>query len=73
MPIFEYQCRDCDRPFELFVTADRKPACPSCGSANLLKLLSTPGMVGASASVGAEDCAAPAAMCGARGGRCGCH
>ena len=73
MPIFEYRCRECDRPFELFVTADRKPACPSCGSASLLKLLSAPGMVGGSGSAGAEDCAAPATMCGARGGRCGCH
>ena len=73
MPIFEYQCRDCDRPFELFVTADRKPACPSCGGANLVKLLSAPGMVGASGSVAAEDCAASAEMCGARGSRCGCQ
>ena len=49
MPIFEYVCRECDRQFEAFVTADRAPACPACQSANLAKQLSSPGMVGASA------------------------
>ena len=72
MPVFEYQCRDCERPFESFVTADRKAACPSCGSGNLLKMLSRIGMVGASASSEAS-CAMPAPVCGAQGGRCGCQ
>ncbi|HJR58527.1 MAG TPA: zinc ribbon domain-containing protein, partial [Vicinamibacterales bacterium] len=39
MPVFEFQCRDCERSFESFVTAERKPACPACGGANLLKQL----------------------------------
>ena len=47
MPIFEYLCQDCGKEFETFVTGDRKPACPACHGANLGKLLSTPGMVGA--------------------------
>jgi putative FmdB family regulatory protein len=72
MPLFEYQCRDCERPFESFVTADRKPACPACGSENLLKMISRLGMVGASASA-SEACNMPAPMCGAQGGRCGCN
>ena len=56
MPIFEYLCQDCGREFETFVTGERKPACPACHGANLGKLLSRPGMVGAgerSASLGA--------------------
>jgi len=73
MPLFEYQCRDCEKPFEAFVTGERVPACPSCGGANLLKLLSTLGMVGTSASARADACGAPAPMCGARGGKCGCN
>lgn len=41
MPIFEYQCRDCGRKFEELVSsADEPIACPSCHSANTLKLLS---------------------------------
>jgi putative FmdB family regulatory protein len=74
MPLYEYQCRDCEKPFEAFVTADRRAACPSCGSEDLAKLLSRPGMVGVSESR-AEACAAPAPrgpMCGAQGGACGC-
>jgi putative FmdB family regulatory protein len=70
MPIFEYQCGDCEREFEAFVTGDRKPACPSCHGENLSKLLSRPGMVSA-ASGGAH--AAPVPACRAQGGRCGCH
>ena len=72
MPLFEYLCRDCEKPFEAFVTADRKPECPACHGENLSKLLSRLGMVGASASQ-PGSCAAPAPMCGAQGGRCGCH
>jgi putative FmdB family regulatory protein len=71
MPLFEYQCRDCEKPFEAFVTSDRKAACPTCGSENLRKMLSRLGMVGTTA-VKQDTCAAPAAMCGAQGGHCGC-
>ena len=46
MPIFEYRCDDCGKKFEAFVTAERTPECPGCRSANLAKLLSSPGMVG---------------------------
>jgi putative FmdB family regulatory protein len=72
MPLFEYTCRDCEHPFEAFVTAERKPLCPSCGSRNLSKLLSRLGMVGSSSS-NASACDAPPSMCGAAGGRCGCQ
>ena len=72
MPLFEFQCRDCEKPFEAFVTVERTPVCPACGSQDLLKLLSRLGMVGAAAPQNDASCAAPASMCGARGGRCGC-
>jgi putative FmdB family regulatory protein len=71
MPLFEYECRDCGKPFEAFVTADRAAACPACEGTNLTKLLSRLGMVGVAAAPRGEGCATPAApMCG--GGRCGC-
>ena len=69
MPLFEYECRDCGKPFEAFVTADRVPACPACEGTNLTKLLSRLGMVGAGSA--RNGCAMPAApTCGR--GRCGC-
>jgi putative FmdB family regulatory protein len=40
MPIFEYVCRDCHHEFETLVTAERRPACPSCQSQALDKQLS---------------------------------
>lgn len=73
MPLFEFQCRDCEKPFEAFVTTDRKAACPSCGSENLLKMLSRLGMVGVGGSRTESTCDAPAPMCGMQGGRCGCN
>jgi len=70
MPLFEYECRDCAKPFEAFVTADRTAVCPACEGTNLTKLLSRLGMVGV-ASPRSEGCAMPSSpMCG--GGRCGC-
>jgi putative FmdB family regulatory protein len=70
MPLFEYECRDCGKPFEAFVTAERVPECPACHGQNLAKLLSSPGMVGV-ASARSDGCTMPSApACG--GGRCGC-
>src|SRR3954465_12949764 len=69
MPLFEYECRDCRKPFEAFVTADRTAACPACEGTNLKKLLSRLGMVGV-ASPRSEGCGMPSSpMCG--GGLCG--
>lgn len=72
MPIFEYRCADCEREFEAFVTPERTAECPACRGANLRKLLSTPGMVGAATGVST----APLPMtggCGAGGAGCACR
>jgi putative FmdB family regulatory protein len=73
MPIFEYRCADCEREFEAFVTADRSAECPSCRGGNLVKQLSSPGMVGVSA--GAKPAASVPASggCGAGGAGCACR
>jgi putative FmdB family regulatory protein len=42
MPIFEYRCTSCGHEFELLVRTGVTPACPSCRSADLEKLLSMP-------------------------------
>ena len=42
MPIYEYECRACHHQFELLVLPQHKdaPACPSCQSHELERLLS---------------------------------
>ncbi len=42
MPIFEYRCRTCNAVCELLVRGGAAPACESCGSEDLEKLLSLP-------------------------------
>jgi putative FmdB family regulatory protein len=73
MPIFEYRCGDCERQFEAFVTADRAAECPACSSANLVKLLSSPGMVGAANGTKAASPMPMGGGCGAGGASCACR
>ena len=41
--MFEYACKGCGKQFEMLVRPnDPAPACPSCSSADLEKLISTP-------------------------------
>jgi putative FmdB family regulatory protein len=72
MPIFEYRCGDCDREFEAFVTAHRAAECPACHGANLIKQLSSPGMVGGS-NGSRTDASLPMGSCGAGGAHCACR
>jgi putative FmdB family regulatory protein len=44
MPIFEYQCRECGHQFEALVRKTDVPACPSCTSTDLERLLSLPAL-----------------------------
>ena len=40
MPLYEYSCRGCNHRFEALVRTAESPACPSCGSGDLERLLS---------------------------------
>jgi putative FmdB family regulatory protein len=40
VPLFEYRCPACDREFELLILGTAVPACPTCGSTSIEKLLS---------------------------------
>lgn len=42
MPLYSYRCTACEADFETLVRAGETPACPSCGSQALTRLLSTP-------------------------------
>ncbi|MEO1994409.1 MAG: zinc ribbon domain-containing protein [Planctomycetaceae bacterium] len=60
MPIFEYQCAECDRQFEQLVRADEQVQCPACRSLKLEKLLSVPsGHVGANLPLACPPPSAP--------------
>lgn len=43
MPIFEYQCRNCQHKFEVMLKTKKEAPgkCPQCGSIELNKLFST--------------------------------
>jgi putative FmdB family regulatory protein len=53
MPLYEYQCKKCNRKFETLVSTSKtndQVECPSCGSDETTKLLSS-----FCASVGAKN------------------
>jgi putative FmdB family regulatory protein len=65
MPLFEFVCSDCNRPFEELVrsaSAISEVTCPKCGSSQVNKKISTfaSRVSGSSFSLGAS----PAASCG---------
>ena len=65
MPLYEYACGGCEREFELLVSRSTTPACPTCGSTALTKLMSA-------ASIGrGGQAAASAPMPGPGCGSCG--
>ena len=49
MPLYEYQCRDCESQFELLIRGSERPHCPHCESGRLDRLLSVPAAHSASA------------------------
>lgn len=60
MPIFEYICQDCKRPFEALVIGARKPECPVCHGKKLTQQISVFSVGGARPSAPA-GCGAAAA------------
>lgn len=49
MPIFDFQCKQCDHVFETLVLGSTAPVCPECGSRNLEKQVSRPAPQGKTA------------------------
>lgn len=43
MPIYEYRCGSCETRFEEFLSSSTKPPppCPSCGSGDVQRLMSS--------------------------------
>ena len=40
MPVYEFVCKRCERPFEELVLGSERVACPSCGASEIEKQLS---------------------------------
>lgn len=40
MPLYAYNCQNCDAQFELLVRGSDVPACPSCGSEKIQQQVS---------------------------------
>ncbi len=63
MPIYEFNCNDCEHPFEeLVFSRSEKVVCPKCGSAKVERALSvfshsSGGSYRSSAGSGCDSCA----------------
>jgi putative FmdB family regulatory protein len=64
MPIFEYICKQCKRPFEAIVMGSQKAVCPNCGSGSLDEKFSTYSVATGSGWRGAQS---SGGNCGAAG------
>ena len=72
MPIYEYRCGDCDRPFERYVaTTGGAASCPACGSAEVKRMLSLFAMKSDGGPVASSMPAGGGGGC--CGGGCACH
>ncbi len=72
MPIYEFCCTSCDTAFEELVRNGVKPTCPTCGSADVCRLLSTFAVHSSSADVGGRGATKSCSTC--HTGSCGsCH
>jgi putative FmdB family regulatory protein len=71
MPIYEYRCRSCKNCFERLVPAGAADgqSCPTCGSADVSRLLS---LFAAPAGAGAAEASGGGGSC-CSGGGCSCH
>ncbi len=68
MPLFEYVCRSCGKPFEKLVSGALQVACPECASSDVEKQLSSFAVAKGSAAA-VPDCSS--AGCGFERGGCG--
>ncbi len=54
MPIYEYICKQCKRPFEALVYGSQHAECPNCGSGDLDQKFSTYSVGGGAGWRGAQ-------------------
>jgi len=64
MPIFEYHCDKCKKDFETIVFGKEKPACPSCRSKKVSKLMSACGFMSKGTGGETVKASASSSSCG---------
>ena len=73
MPLYEYNCRLCDEPFEKLqpMSAPKTSECPTCGqpAGRVLSMIAAPARVGAGYEPSTSSAPSGASCCG---GACGC-
>ncbi len=75
MPVYEYQCGDCNKRFDLFVPQRMNTdgvVCRACHGSNVRKLISTFASVGAASEASSYTEAPANTGGGCCGGACGC-
>ncbi len=68
MPMYEYECQECEHVFEELVYGDERVACPQCQSQKLEKLISVPARPQAESGAGELPM-----TCRSEGPPCGQH
>ena len=59
MPIYQYRCRDCDEISEMMLPMQQEDLiinCRSCGSSNIERLISVPGLIKVGATAHGATC-----------------
>lgn len=51
MPLYSFHCPQCDKDVELLIGFSEKPSCPSCGAADMQRLMSRVAPEGKSAGI----------------------
>ena len=64
MPLYEYECGQCGRRFEMLMRASVVPECPSCGATRVERALSTFAVGGATGAAASATSPAPCGRCG---------
>jgi putative FmdB family regulatory protein len=71
MPVYDYRCRSCGSTYDIFHKVREMPgdvACPACGSAEHIRLISAPSVRVSSGTAPRESAPVSAGCCG--GGAC---
>jgi putative FmdB family regulatory protein len=66
VPIYDFKCRECGRISEVFLrTTDKIVCCPSCGSGDMEKLISTSYMLKTDTKASGTTCCGRTERCDA--------
>jgi len=72
MPIYEFICNACATPFEELIRNGTKPVCPSCGTGDVQRLLSSFAVHSSSPNLGGQGASKNCSSCASSS--CGtCH